>query len=176
MNALKPIDATTLAARLKAREVTLVDIREPDEYAREHIKGAISMPLSRLEVGRLNLEPAGAIVFHCKSGMRTNSNCDRLAAHFDGAAFMLDGGLDAWKRAGLGVQSDASAPLELNRQVQIAVGALVLVGAVLAAFVDRAFIAVPAFFGVGLLFAGVSGWCGMAHLLALAPWNRRPRS
>lgn len=172
MTTLAPIGAENLRARLKAREVTLVDIREPDEYAHEHIDGAVSMPLSRLEDGRLTLEAHGDVVFHCKSGMRTNSNCARLAAHVDGKAFMLEGGLDAWKRAGLPVRADKEAPLELNRQVQITVGVLILTGAALGAFAHPAFYALSALMGAGLTFAGVSGRCGMAHLLARAPWNR----
>lgn len=172
MTTLAPIGAENLKARLKAREVTLVDIREPDEYAREHIDGAVSMPLSRLEAGGLTLETHGDVVFHCKSGMRTNSNCARLAAHVDGPAFMLEGGLEAWKQAGLPVRADAKAPLELNRQVQITVGVLILAGAALGALVHPAFFALSALMGAGLTFAGVSGWCGMAQLLARAPWNR----
>lgn len=172
MTTLAPIGAENLKARLKAREVTLVDIREPDEYAREHIDGAVSMPLSRLEAGGLTLETHGDVVFHCKSGMRTNSNCARLAAHVDGPAFMLEGGLEAWKQAGLPVRADAKAPLELNRQVQITVGVLILAGAALGALVHPAFFALSALMGAGLTFAGVSDWCGMAQLLARAPWNR----
>ncbi len=173
MTTLAPIDPRTLAARLKAKEVTLIDIREPDEHAREHIAGAVSMPLSRLEAGKLDLEPLGDVVFHCKSGMRTNTNCARLASHIDGPAFMLEGGLEGWKQAGLRVETDAKAPLELQRQVQIVIGALMLIGVAAAAFVHPAFIALPAVLGAGLLFAGVGGWCGMAHMLAAAPWNKR---
>ncbi len=176
MTTLTPIDPSSLAERLKTGAATLIDIREPDEYAREHINGAVSMPLSRLEQGHLSIEPQGAVVFHCKSGMRTNANCARLAAHVDGDAYTLEGGLDAWKRAGLKVVANSAAPLELNRQVQITVGSLILMGVLLAAFVDPVFIVLPAFFGGGLLFAGVSGWCGMARLLALARWNRRATS
>lgn len=173
MTTLTPIDAQKLATRLRAGQATLIDIREADEYAREHIAGAVLMPLSSLEQSRLNVEPQGEVVFHCRSGMRTNANCARLAAHVDGAAFMLEGGLDAWKQAGLGVQTDSKAPLELNRQVQVVVGALVLIGVVLAAFVDPLFAALPGMLGGGLLFAGISGWCGMAKVLAAAPWNVR---
>jgi rhodanese-related sulfurtransferase len=108
MTMLTPIDPKTLAARLKAGQATLIDIREPDEYAREHIVGAVSVPLSSLERGRLNVEPQGDVVFHCKSGMRTNANCARLAAHVDGTAFVLDGGIEAWKQAGLGVERKRS--------------------------------------------------------------------
>ncbi|MGE3142686.1 MAG: rhodanese family protein [Hyphomonadaceae bacterium] len=173
MTTLTPIAPAALAQRLKSGAATLVDIREPDEFAREHIPGAVSLPLSRLESGHLSLNTHGDVVFSCRSGMRTNANCARLAGHVGGEAFMLDGGLEAWKRAGLGVDSDARAPLEINRQVQIVVGALVLTGAALAAFAHPLFLALPAVLGAGLLFAGLSGWCGMAHLLAHAPWNRR---
>ena len=108
MTTLTPIDAKTLAARLKAGQATLIDIREPDEFALEHIVGAVSVPLSSLERGRLNVEPQGDVVFHCKSGMRTNANCARLASHVDGAAFVLDGGIEAWKKAGLSVERSRS--------------------------------------------------------------------
>jgi rhodanese-related sulfurtransferase len=173
MTTLTPIDPQSLAARLKSGELALIDIREADEYAREHIAGAVSLPLSRLEAGHVALDAGKDVVFHCRSGMRTNSNCDRLAARVEGGAFTLDGGLESWKRAGLPVVTDAKAPLEMNRQVQIAVGGLIVAGVLLATFVDRAFIIAPALFGAGLVFAGATGWCGMAHLLALAPWNRR---
>jgi rhodanese-related sulfurtransferase len=175
MNAatLTPIDAQTLAARLKSGAVTIVDIREADEYAREHIAGAVSLPLSGLERGRVNLEPTGQVVFHCRSGMRTNSNCARLAEHVEGHAYMLSGGLEAWKSAGLSIDSDRSAPLEMNRQVQISAGSLILLGVLATAFVHPLFVLVPAAIGAGLMFAGVSGWCGMAQVLAAMPWNRR---
>ena len=55
MTTLTPIDAQALARRLKAGELTLIDIREPDEFAREHINGAVSLPLSRLEAGHVAL-------------------------------------------------------------------------------------------------------------------------
>lgn len=108
MTTLTAINPTTLAARLKAGQATLIDIREPDDYALEHIVGAVSAPLSSLEHGRLNVEPRGDVVFHCKSGMRTNVNCAQLAAHVDRPAFMLEGGIEAWKQAGLGVERSRS--------------------------------------------------------------------
>lgn len=173
MSTLATIDAKTLSERLARREVTLVDIREPDEFAREHIAGAVSLPLSKLDEAHVTLETHGDVVFHCRSGMRTDSNCARLAAHVDGPAFTLTGGLEAWKRAGLPVRSDANAPLEIMRQVQITAGSLVLLGVVLGVLANPLFYALSGFIGAGLLFAGTTGWCGMAMLLARAPWNRR---
>ena len=86
--------------------------------------------------------------------------------------FLLEGGLNAWKSAGLPTQIDRSKPIELQRQVQIAAGSLVLIGVALALTVSPAFIALSAFVGAGLTFAGISGWCGMAKLLGVMPWNK----
>jgi hypothetical protein len=44
---------------------------------------------------------------------------------------------------------------------------------VLGALVAPGFYALSGFVGAGLLFAGVSGFCGMARLLAVMPWNKR---
>jgi rhodanese-related sulfurtransferase len=172
MTTLTPIDPRTLEQKLKRGELALVDIREADEYAREHIAHAVSFPLSKLEQGHVDLDPRGGVVFTCRTGMRTGANCDRLAAHVEGQAYVLEGGLEAWKKAGLAVTANRKAPLEIMRQVQIIAGGLVLTGAILAATVHPGFIALSGVMGAGLLFAGASGWCGMAKLLSLAPWNR----
>ncbi|MFI5002997.1 MAG: YgaP-like transmembrane domain, partial [Reyranellales bacterium] len=116
---------------------------------------------------------AKAVIFHCRSGARTTANASRLAGTVGCEAYILEGGLDAWKKAGLPVATDASQPIEIMRQVQIAAGSLVLLGVVLGVWVAPAFLGLSAFVGAGLTFAGVSGWCGMAKLLALMPWNRR---
>lgn len=86
---------------------------------------------------------------------------------------MLEGGIEARKEAGLPVARDSNQPIEIMRQVQIAAGSLVLIGVVLGALLHPAFYGLAGFVGAGLLFAGLSGWCGMAKLLALMPWNRR---
>ena len=51
-------------------------------------------------------------------------------------------------------------------------GTLILLGVILSQLADSRFIYLSGFVGAGLLFAGVSGWCGMAKLLALMPWNK----
>lgn len=170
--ALTPMDAKTLAAKLARGEVTLIDIRETDEFAREHIKGAHSMPMSIVAEELEELGPKTPVVFHCRSGVRTAQNCDALAHHVKGQAFVLTGGIDAWKAASLPVSVNKKAPLELMRQVQITIGTLSLIGVLLTLFVNINFIAIPAFLGAGLVFAGTTGWCGMAKLLAIMPWNR----
>ncbi len=160
-------------ARMAGGRVILVDIREADEFSRSHIAGAVSQPLSGWEQAHLAIDPAADVVFTCRSGMRTAGACDRLAARVTGEAFVLAGGLDGWQRAGFPVATDRSAPLEIMRQVQIAAGMLILIGALLGTLVAPAWFGLSAFVGAGLLFAGLSGFCGMARLLMLAPWNRQ---
>lgn len=169
---LLPLPPAEVSARIASGGAVLIDIREPDEFARSHVPGAHSAPLSQWEQAAL---PKGGaqVIFTCRSGMRTAGACDRLAARVSGAAYVLDGGLDAWRKAGLPLAVDAKAPLEIMRQVQIAAGSLVLVGVVLGFLVAPGFFGLAAFVGAGLTFAGVTGFCGLANVLMLAPWNRR---
>ena len=147
----------------------LVDIRDPDEYARAHIPCARNLPLAR--IGRI--EGASEVIFHCKSGMRTAANAEALAATTDSPVFMLEGGLDAWRQAGLACAVDRRQPLEIMRQVQIVAGLLILAGVLLGFAVSPVFFGLAGVVGAGLLVAGTTGWCGMARLLAVMPWNRR---
>lgn len=172
MNALKTITPEAAAALLREGNATLVDVREPDEHARERIPGARNLPLSTLEGGAAMPE-GKAVLFHCRSGARTQGNAARLAAKAGPCeAYIVEGGLDGWKRAGMPVAADRRQPLELMRQVQIAAGSMVLLGVLLGAFVAPAFYALAGFVGAGLVFAGVTGTCGLASVLRLMPWNR----
>ncbi len=160
------------AKELIDRGAVLVDIREFDEHARSRIPAARHAPLSRLD--RLELDgEAPAVIFHCRSGNRTAGNAARLAGCTDCEAFILDGGIDAWKNAGLPVVENRQQPIEIMRQVQITAGSLVFAGTALGTLIHPGFYAMAAFVGAGLVFAGVSGSCMMARLLSFAPWNRR---
>ena len=172
MTTLIPLSPAEVAARLKSGAARLVDIREPDEYARDHIVGALPAPLSAFEAADLTLKAGQDVVFMCRSGNRTGVNCQRLADRVTGPAYVLAGGLDAWKKAGLATRIDVKAPLELMRQVQMAAGGLILLGGLLGVTVHPAFWGLSAFVGAGLFVAGATGFCGMARLLLLAPWNR----
>ncbi len=170
-----PLAPAELAQRLAEKRALLVDIREPDEYRRRHVPGALSRPLSGLVAARLALQPKPDVVFTCKSGVRTAAACERLAAAVDGPVLVLEGGLDAWAAAGLPIAEDKMQPIELLRQVQIAAGSLVAAGVALGLLIHPAFLGLSAFVGAGLIVAGVTGTCGMARLLSLAPWNRAAR-
>ncbi|MCG0455650.1 rhodanese family protein [Enterobacter cloacae complex sp. ECC445] len=156
-----------------AEGAILIDIRDSDEYAREHIPAARLVPLETLP-GGLNAQAGETVIFHCQSGARTSGNADRLAqAAAPARAFVVEGGIQGWKQAGLPTVEDRSQPLPLMRQVQIAAGLLILCGVVLGYGVSSGFFLLSGFVGAGLLFAGVTGFCGMARLLKVMPWNRR---
>jgi rhodanese-related sulfurtransferase len=167
---ISPIEAR----RLLDRGAILVDIREADEHAREKIAGARHLPLSRLDEADLALHDGSPVIFHCRSGARTVEHAPRLAqkAGETCEAFIIEGGLDAWRKAGLPVVTDRRQPIELLRQVQIGAGSLAFFGTMLGLLVSPWFFVVPAFVGAGLMMAGVTGFCGMARILMCAPWNR----
>ena len=174
LNTITPDEAARL---LREGGATLVDVREADEHARERIPGARNLPLSRLEEAELAVHQGKPVLFHCRSGARTAGNADRLAAKAGLCeAYVVEGGLDAWKRAGLPVAEDRRQPIELMRQVQIAAGSMVVLGVLLGAFVTPGFYLLSGFVGAGLVFAGVTGTCGLAHVLRMMPWNRRAAS
>lgn len=161
------------ARSLLSDGAVLVDIRNRDEHAREHIPGAVPWPVAQA-TGPIPRGASKTLIFHCRSGARTRANGPMLASAADGCeAFVLSGGLEAWKGAGLPVRVDRRQPIELMRQVQIAAGALVLTGVLVAAMVSPYGLLLSGFVGAGLVFAGVSGFCGMARVLAWMPWNRR---
>jgi rhodanese-related sulfurtransferase len=174
LNTITPDEA---ARMLRDGGATLVDVREADEHARERIPGARNLPLSRLEEAELAVHQGKPVLFHCRSGARTAGNADRLAAKAGLCeAYVVEGGLDAWKRAGLPVAEDRRQPIELMRQVQIAAGSMVVLGVLLGAFVTPGFYLLSGFVGAGLVFAGVTGTCGLASVLRMMPWNRRTAS
>ncbi|MFC0224969.1 rhodanese family protein [Serratia aquatilis] len=152
----------------------LLDIRSADEYAHEHIAQASLLPLTAIEKGEKlqQLTEQDVVIFHCQSGRRTAENAPLLAtAVFPAKIYVLEGGLNGWKQQGNSVVKNKNQPLPIMRQVQIAAGSLILLGTILGYLFSSLFFLLPGFVGAGLIFAGVSGFCGMATLLAKMPWN-----
>ena len=170
LRAITPLDTK----RLMEGGAILIDIREADEHARERIPGARHIALSKLDEADIAARGGQTVIFHCRSGARTRSNSARLAAKVGDTCegCLVEGGLDAWRSAGLPTVVDRGQPIELQRQVQIGAGGLALLGTLLGLTLSPWFLAVPLFIGAGLLFAGLTGFCGMARLLQRAPWNR----
>lgn len=172
--------------RWQAGEIRLVDIREPAEMAEVSIPGALLAPLEVVQwqatgLARPNATPDAApdaapardTVYFCRSGRRTAAHAERLEAiPHTGRQFQLQGGLSQWEKAGLPVRRGAGLPLELNRQIHIAAGALALVGSV-GSLHWPPLVWLAVLVGAGLAFSGLTGFCGMGLLLQRMPWNRQ---
>jgi len=167
---LHRISAHDLADQLATKGVTVIDVREPMEYASGHINGSLNIPLARIAQAEL---PRGPLVLVCQSGNRSAKALNQLLqqGHPHPVADLV-GGVPAWQQAGFPVRKLKGAPLPLMRQVQIAAGSLVLLGVILSQTVAPGWIWLSGFVGAGLTFAGISGFCGMARLLAAMPWNQ----
>jgi rhodanese-related sulfurtransferase len=102
---IKSIDPITLKKRLDEGSVVLIDVREPNEHAREHIEGAKLVPLSRFQAEDFADLRDKTAVFHCHSGGRTTANAQLLTSKRFRDAYQLGGGVVAWKAAGLPTRS-----------------------------------------------------------------------
>ena len=173
MPSITPGELSRLLGKSAALE--LLDVRTPGEYAEAHVPGAKLIPLDDLDVAGYCRERAaggGPVYVLCQSGGRARKAIEQFQRAGFGGGFLVQGGTQAWMDAGLPVDRGQSKVLPLMRQVQITVGFISALGAALALTVHPLFALIPLFAGCGLLFAGLTGICGLALLLAKMPWNR----
>jgi rhodanese-related sulfurtransferase len=170
---MQDVETTTLKMWLERREALLIDVREPSEYAAEHIPDAQLLPLSTFDPARVPQEAGKKVVLHCVMGKRSEQAGQQLLDAGFTTVYNVRGGVQAWKDAGYATVRGQQAPLSLQRQVQIASGSLVLLGTLLGVLGSPWFLLLSAAVGGGLVYAGVSGTCGMATLLARLPYNQR---
>ena len=170
---IQDIEATTLKAWMEQEGAILIDVREPPEYATEHLPGARLLPLSTFDPTRVLQEAGKKVVLHCVMGMRSAQAAQKLLDAGFTSIYNFRGGIQAWKDAGYTTAQGQRTPLSLQRQVQIVSGSLVLLGTLLGAVVSPWFLLLSGVVGASLVYTGVSGTCGMAMLLAQLPYNQR---
>lgn len=173
---LKKIDAKTAHDWIDTDKAVLIDVREPDEYIKEHIPEAHLVPLSGFNPDDFPKDHEKIAVFHCRSGGRTEAAAPQILRTGFREVWQLEGGIQAWREAGLPVNENAKVPISIMRQVQITAGLLVVLGAILALAVNPWFALLSAAVGAGLAQSGVTGTCAMAALLKHMPWNRAIRA
>lgn len=166
---------TPKAAKQRLADALWIDVRTPAEFDEIHIDGSVLHPLGDLDAAEVRrmAEGKSACVVVCRSGKRAAEAAKKLR-DVPGLC-VLDGGVAAWEEAGLEVARGRKA-MSLERQVRIAAGLFVLTGVALSVLVNPYWIALSAFVGAGLVFAGITDTCGMGLILARMPWNRRSRS
>ncbi len=173
---LGEIDTATISPRdLRALSDTgaapwLLDVRTLLEFESEHIDDSRNVPLEQLDTRVDEIPDDADVVVVCRTGVRATIAAESLA-RAGRRARVLEGGVLAWRRAKLPLR-EGRKRLPVDRQVQLIVGSMVLAGVALGTLVNPWFLALAAFFGAGLTFAGATGTCGLAMVLMRMPWNR----
>jgi rhodanese-related sulfurtransferase len=170
---IKTVDAATLKHWMQTGEAVVVDVREPAEHAAEKIEGATLLPLSKVNKNVLPPAQGKKLVIHCRSGKRSTNACEKLLAEDPNLeVYNLKGGISAWGAAGHQVATSGKFFLPLDRQVQLAIGLLLITGSVLGYLFSPAWFILTGFIGAGLTVAGLTGFCGLAMVMARMPWNQ----
>ena len=165
------IDAITAKDWLDKNEAILIDVREKAEHDSEKITGSILCSLSSICCDKIP-STEQKIIIYCQRGLRGNNACQKLLSENENLpVFNIEGGIEAWIRNGFLTEKGKARVLPLDRQVQICIGSSVLIFSLLAYFTNPSYALGAAFFGAGLINAGLSGWCGLAKIIAKAPWN-----
>jgi rhodanese-related sulfurtransferase len=153
--------------------LSLLDVRTPVEFAEVHVPQARNISLDELNPRLLQVQKDKPVYLLCRSGQRAKMAADKLARDGFAQPVVVEGGTLAWIEARLPVTRGVSRVISLERQVRIVAGALVLTGILLGWFIHPGFYGLSAFVGAGLVFAGITDFCGIGLLLAKMPWNKR---
>jgi rhodanese-related sulfurtransferase len=171
MKTILPVQLQTILATQPAAPV--IDVRTPVEFAEVHVPQARSVPLDELKPGSLQLAKEQPVYLLCRSGQRATKAAEKFTKEGFTQPVVIAGGTLAWIEANLPVTRSAVKVISLERQVRIVAGAIVLSGVLLSRLVNFNFIWLSGFVGAGLVFAGITDFCGMGLLLAKMPWNKR---
>ncbi len=170
---IKTVDAATLKRWMESGEALVVDVREPAEHAAEKISGSKLVPLGTVSKSAVPYCDGKKLVIHCRSGKRSASACEKLLAEDPNLeVYNLEGGISAWSAAGHTVASSGKFFLPLDRQVQLTIGLMLITGSVLGMIFSPAWFLLTGFIGAGLTIAGLTGFCGLAMVMAKTPWNQ----
>ncbi len=90
--------------RMRDEGATLIDVREPQEFAEGHAEGAISIPLSVFRERHQEISPAGDVLVICHMGQRSLMAAAFMRNQGRGHIFNVEGGTDAWEAMRLPMQ------------------------------------------------------------------------
>ncbi|CAH0992334.1 Inner membrane protein YgaP [Sinobacterium norvegicum] len=149
------------------QQMLCLDIRSEADHQAQSIAGSCLV-----QPEQLDQVSAQQVLVYCQGGMRTGMHEAQWNAIADKEIYILEGGLNRWNSEGKETVGEASGTLPLQRQVFLSAGVLLLLFSLLVLAVSPAFAYATLFIGGGLTLAGATGFCGMARVLALAPWNK----
>ena len=153
------------------QSIPLIDVRTHGEFRSVHAEGALNHRLESLDAEALPFGKDDTLHLICQSGGRSAMACQKLETAGYEAVVNLEGGTSAWQAAGFPVVEGKKA-MSLERQVRIAAGSLIVIGAAIGYFVHPGGFGLSAFVGAGLVFAGLTDTCAMGMMIAKMPWNQ----
>jgi rhodanese-related sulfurtransferase len=173
---MQAMDVRVLKQRLDSDEVLLLDVRTPEEHQKKRIKKSTLLPLDLIDaeaIEELKESSDGkALCVLCLSGRRSALAARKLLDSGFKNVSILQGGLREWKDAEFPMVR-VKTPISVNRQGRLLIGALVIAGTFTFWYTQKAWwLALPALFGIGLVFSGATGIRGINKLLRKMPWNR----
>jgi rhodanese-related sulfurtransferase len=163
---------TTLLKSREAKNVKpeehakIIDVRSTDEYLTGHVPQSRNIPLDVLSAHADSLKQSSPVILICQKGTRSRQAFETLASLGVTDLTYIDGGIEAWKKARKPMSAVQASSMSIMRQVQIAVGILMLL-----ATLHKPFRFLGLLLGGGMIYSGVTNQCGMAKLLAKMPWN-----
>ena len=170
---IKNIDAKTLKNWLDNDQAILIDVRQPAEHRSQKINKSTLIPLDEICKEKLPEIGNKKLVIHCQGGKRSLSACQKLLNENLGIEiYNLEGGINSWCSSGCNLEAKSNNFLPLDRQVQLTIGILTIFSVLLGFFVNINFLILTLIIGLGLVFAGLTGICPLANLIAKMPWNR----
>lgn len=150
----------------------LIDIRRPSEFNTEHIPQARSVPLPMLEPDTLDIPADSAVIFNCQTGHRARLYANRLEQSVQNDIYIVDGGINAWKKAGLAVEKNASHYRTTGDQVKIAAGLLIITGMTCGYFFNPWCYWVVVLTAVDLVVGGICKTSVLRAMIQQLPRNR----
>lgn len=155
------------------QDLVVIDVRSAAEFESLHIRGSYNVPLNLLSehTEELASRLGERVVLVCHSGVRAEQARRRLATVGLNGAYVLDGGAPAFAEVGGDVVRGATR-WDLERQVRMVAGSLVLTGLVGGRFVSPKIRTVAGIIGTGLTFSAATNTCAMGKLLSVMPWNK----
>ena len=108
---LEPVEKEELLRRARRRDVVVLDVRPPEEYAAGHIAGAVSIPLAELEKRLNELPPGRQVVAYCRGPYCVlAAEAVRLLRKRGVDALRLKEGYPEWRDANLPVETGSESP------------------------------------------------------------------
>jgi hydroxyacylglutathione hydrolase len=167
---MKNINTDTLHSKKLWSNDIIIDVRTPEEYHLEHIQWSINMPVDQFDDFVTKLWSYDNIYIYCNTGNSSTLFAKKAQIEWIQTTIVV-WWLSVWSKKYPTIKQKWALPM--MQQVQIGAGSLVLLGIILSLATNNwQFIILSTFVWVGLVFAGSTGYCGMAKALAKMPWNR----